>query len=44
MAPLAGFNTEILKTNARKDLLNLLEGVSKVHVMPELGRNPLICI
>lgn len=29
MAPHAGFDTETIKQKARKDLLNLLEGVSK---------------
>jgi hypothetical protein len=29
MAPHAGFDTDSIKQKARKDLLNLLEGVSK---------------
>lgn len=31
MAPHAGFDTDQLKDKARKDLLYLLEGVSKHH-------------
>lgn len=34
MAPHAGFETESIKEKARKDLLHLLEGVSKAGPTP----------
>ena len=34
MAPHAGFDTDLIKQKARKDLLNLLEGVSKAWSLP----------
>jgi hypothetical protein len=37
MAPHAGFDTDSIKDKARKDLLNLLEGVSKAPSSPQPG-------
>lgn len=39
MAPHVGFDTDHIKDKARKDLLYLLEGVSKGYPSPRSGRD-----
>jgi hypothetical protein len=43
MAPHVGFDTDQIKDKCRKDLLYLLEGVSK-DILPQLGRTVLIFV